>query len=107
MTPEGKVRAHLRKRALAAGLEHRKLRWIGRRGAPDELIFAKRGPLLMVLVEVKRPGEDVVWDSPQGREIIRLRYAGFDVRVIDSIEGADRVIDELTTLAKSQTVTFR
>ena len=43
MTPEGKVRQHLRKQAIAAGFEHRKLKWIGRRGAPDEMIFWPEG----------------------------------------------------------------
>jgi hypothetical protein len=39
VTPEGRVRSYLRKQALAHGLEHRKLKWIGRNGAPDEFVF--------------------------------------------------------------------
>ena len=101
MTPEGRIRSHLRKTAIKAGLEHRKLRWIGRRGAPDELLFAPDGPpLVCTLVEVKRPDEEVDWGSPQGREINRLRDAGWLVVVINTIEGADRVVNDLTTLAK-------
>lgn len=97
MTPEGRIRAHLRKQALAVGLQHRKLRWIGRRGAPDELLFRSEGPLRCVLVEVKRPGEEVDWESPQGREIIRLRKAGWRVEVVDSLDGAEAVIASLVS----------
>lgn len=109
MTPEGKVRAHLRKTAIAAGFEHRKLRWIGRRGAPDELLFwpegggslERQGNLLQCLVEVKAPGVEVDWRTPQGREIVRLRKAGWRVYVINSIAHADEVVSYLTSLAKS------
>ena len=59
---------------------------------------------LFCYVEVKRPGEKVDWESPQGREIDRLRRAGFRVKVIDSLDGADDVISDLTMLAKSQRV---
>lgn len=108
MTPEGRIRSHLRKQAIAAGFEHRKLRWIGRRGAPDELLFwpvlERTGPVF-AYIEVKRPGEEVDYDSPQGREITRLRRAGFFVTVIDSLEGADSVIESLTTLVQSRSLT--
>jgi hypothetical protein len=106
MTPEGKVRAHLRKQALAAGFEHRKLKWIGRRGAPDELIFwpwettrsvdLDGPPLVIALVEVKRDGEQP--EPHQQREIDRLRKAGFYVEVVDTIDACDKVIAALTRM---------
>lgn len=97
MTPEGKVRKHLRKEAIAAGFEHRKLKWIGRRGAPDELLFWPDGPpLVMCLVEVKRLGEEP--EPHQQREIDRLRRAGFYLMTADSESQADMVIAALTML---------
>lgn len=105
MTPEGKVRQHLRKRAIAVGFEHRKLKWIGRRGAPDEMLFWPEGPpLVACLVEVKRPGEDIDPKSPQGREIDRLRKAGWYVVMINSTVGADLLISSLTTLVRGAEV---
>jgi hypothetical protein len=91
VTPEGKVRAYLRKQALAHGLEHRKLSWKGRVGAPDELLFVAHGLVPRIaLVEVKRLGETP--EPHQEREIARLRKAGFDVWVVDSEAGCDQVI---------------
>lgn len=104
MTPEGRIRAHLRKQAIAAGFEHRKLRWIGRRGAPDELIFWPHGPLVQALVEVKAPGVEMDWASPQGREITRLIKAGWATVIVRSIAEADSLIVQLTTLVQSRSV---
>lgn len=106
MTPEGKVRAHLRRRAKALGFEHRKLQWIGRRGAPDEFLFWPTGALVRaapwtkvrapfaVYVEVKRLGETP--EAHQQREIDRLRDAGFLVYVVDSPEAVDAMLAALT-----------
>lgn len=59
----------------------RKLAWVGRRGGPDRF-FAKEGRV--VLVEFKRPGGEP--EPLQAREHRRLRKAGVDVRVVDSVE---------------------
>lgn len=99
MTPEGRVRTYLRKRAKAAGFEHRKLRWIGRAGAPDELLFWPEGPpLIECLVEVKRFGEAP--EPHQAREIARLVRAGWRVEVVDSEAACDALIERLTQLCK-------
>lgn len=99
MTPEGRVRTHLRKEARRRGFEHRKLRWIARHGAPDELVFWPHGPpLIHALVEVKR--QDGRLESHQGREIGRLRDAGFTVWTIYNTEGADMLLDHLTSLVQ-------
>lgn len=100
MTPEGKVRTHLRKEAKRRGFEHRKLRWIARVGAPDELVFWPDGPpLVHALVEVKR--QDGKLESHQNREIGRLRKGGFRVFTIYNTEGADMVLDYLTELVQN------
>lgn len=108
MTPEGKVRTHLRKEAKRRGFEHRKLRWIARVGAPDELVFwpfeenetldAERRHVA-ALVEVKR--QDGKLESHQNREIGRLRKGGFRVFTIYNTDGADMVLDYLTELVQN------
>lgn len=110
MTPEGRVRTHLRKEARRRGFEHRKLRWVARTGAPDELVFWPTGrktppagagsPLTAIhaFVEVKR--QDGKLEGHQNREIGRLRNAGFTVWTIYNIEGADMLLDYLTELVQ-------
>lgn len=102
MTPEGKVRTHLRKEARRRGFEHRKLGWIARVGAPDELVFwpdvPKGHPSIHALVEVKR--QDGTLEAHQDREINRLRKAGFTVWTIYNVEGADILLDWLTELVR-------
>lgn len=98
-TPEGKVRNYLKKAVKKAGGEHRKLRWIGRRNAPDEFIFwdvGAKGPVLPIhaFVECKAPGE--IATPAQAREHERLRAGGFRVEVVDSEESIDRLIYWLT-----------
>ena len=67
--------------AKANGWLVRKMRWIGRDGAPDRF-FAKNGRI--VLPEFKRPrGQPRVL---QQRELTRLRQAGVSCPVIDTIE---------------------
>lgn len=98
---ESKVEKHLVARVKALGGEVRKVKWIGRRGAPDRLvIFPRRrqwtvyyaGEQIVIdhpLVELKRPGEDA--EDYQAREHERLRAAGFVVLVLDTIEKIDEV----------------
>ena len=108
MTPEGRVRAHLRREARKRGFEHRKLRWIARTGAPDELVFWPHGPLKAhCFVEVKR--QDGRLEAHQNREIGRLRQAGFTVWTIYNTDGADMLLDWLTSVAAKgeDTVTTR
>jgi len=66
----------------------RKLSWIGRRGAPDRL-FIRGGRI--VLIEFKRPGG--VLELHQEREIARLRAAGAEVHVIDTVAAGMAVLD--------------
>lgn len=73
-----------------AGGEQRKLRWIGRRGAPDRFV----GLNGVHLVELKRPGKDA--RQEQIREHNRLRKKGVKIWVIDTKEGVDSFLREIT-----------
>lgn len=94
---ESNVEQHLVKKVKALGGEVRKVKWIGRRGAPDRLVLLPE-PLNGAtaelwqqhpLVELKRPGLDA--EDYQAREHERLRAAGFVVLVLDTIEKIDEV----------------
>lgn len=76
----------------AHGGIHRKLRWIGRRAAPDRFVkFLGAAP---VLVELKKPDKEPRDD--QKREHARLRAVGCDVRVIDTRQAVDNFIADMT-----------
>lgn len=68
------------------GWIYRKLKWIGRRGAPDRL-FVRRGRCLFV--EFKQAGEGPT--TQQAREHQRLRDAGATVHVVDSVDRAREI----------------
>lgn len=87
---EGSVEDHLRKQVKANGGIIRKVRWIGRRGAADDLVSF--GFPNVALVECKAEGEEVDWKSPQGREIERLRADGWPVYVVSSRVAVDLLI---------------
>ena len=71
------------------GISTRKVKWIGRDGAPDRLILANGG----IWAELKAPGE-----KPRVNQVIehkKMRAAGMRVEIIDSPEGVDRLVEEL------------
>lgn len=86
---ESVIRNYLVKLVKEAGGEIRKVRWIGRRGAPDELVLLER---FACFVELKAPGEEP--DVHQAREHRKLRWSNIPVKVIDSFEGAERLVRE-------------
>ena len=91
---ESTVEAHLVKRVKALGGSCHKCRWIGRKYAPDRVVFLPKhraGPTIWV--ELKRPG--VAPDDGQLREHIRMRKLGQCVIVIDSIEAVDIFLSDL------------
>lgn len=67
--------------AERAGWLVRKVKWIGRRGAPDRM-FVRRGRI--VLIEFKRPKKGQL-HALQDREIARLRRAGAECYVVNSV----------------------
>lgn len=84
------IEAEVENAVVALAKQHgwliRKLRWIGRDGAPDRF-FAKRGRI--VLPEFKRPRGDP--RVLQQRELERLRAAGVECPVIDTIRQGEEV----------------
>ena len=99
---ESTIEGHLVRRANEIGGEVRKVKWIGRRGAPDRLVMLPDGPLFAgeclgpartIWVEVKAPGE--VPEPHQAREHARMRAMGQRVEVIDSMEGVDALLGDV------------
>lgn len=81
---ERDVEKHLVDCAKEIGAEIRKVKWIGRKGAPDRKLMH---PTFGCWIEVKRPGKDL--DAHQVREIARMREMGENVKVFSSIEQID------------------
>lgn len=81
------IEQYLVARVVALGGEVRKVKWIGRRGAPDRLVML---PGKTLWVELKAPGAKA--ESHQLREHQRMRRMGQTVVVIDSPEGVDEVL---------------
>ena len=85
---ESEIEKYLVKRVKELGGEVRKVKWIGRRGAPDRLVMFP--PNHTEWVELKATGK--VAEPHQLREHIRMRAVGQRVVVIDSIEGVDALL---------------
>lgn len=101
MTRESEIEKYLVERVKALGGEVRKVKWIGRHGAPDRLVmlpycgeWAKREWVhrggVVIWVELKAPGEKP--KPHQVREHERMRRMGQRVEVIDSFEGVDNLL---------------
>lgn len=93
MTRESEIEKYLVERVKALGGEVRKVKWIGRTGAPDRLVMlpykVDRLPTT-VWVELKSPGEKA--KPHQAREHERMRRMGQRVEVVDSFERVDEVL---------------
>ena len=90
---ESQIEKYLVNRVVELGGEVRKVKWIGRRGAPDRLVMLPwmEGDLTppCIWVELKAPG--VKPEPHQLREHERMRRMGQRVEVIDSIEGVEEL----------------
>lgn len=84
---ESDIEDYLARRVVANGGEIRKVRWIGRVGAPDRRVML---PGLCVWVELKATGEKL--RKTQKREHDRMRAMGEEVVVIDSLKGVDLLL---------------
>ena len=79
---ESEIEAALVARIKALGGECRKVKWIGRNGAPDQLVLLPNRTTTWV--ELKAPGQKP--RPNQVREHERMHNLGQTVLVIDSIE---------------------
>jgi hypothetical protein len=102
---ESLVEAYLVQQAKKLGGEVRKVKWIGRNGAPDRLVMLPplgtpetpsrsadwdRAPGWLVWVELKATGKKA--EPHQLREHKRMLKMGQRVLVIDSFEGVDELL---------------
>ena len=87
MTRESTIENYLVERVKAMGGECRKLRWIGRNGAPDRIVMLNGQ---VIFIELKAPGEKA--KPHQVREHERMRRMGQRVEVVDSCERVDEVL---------------
>ena len=85
---EAEIETEIVRRAHAHGWASRKVRWVGRRNAPDRMFF-RRGKI--VIFEIKRPGKTAT--GTQLKEYHRLKEVYFDTYVVDSVEEAMRILD--------------
>jgi hypothetical protein len=92
MKTEAGLQLYLFRQAKMHQIFCRKMEASGRRGFPDVLLINDR----VVFVELKTPAGTGRLSALQKREIDLLRRAGADVRVIDTVEGVDDLIAELT-----------
>jgi len=105
---ERDIERYLVKTAKALGGEVRKVKWIGRRGAPDRVvmlpaytakitneIFMSMTRLSVlpqtIWIELKAPGKKPT--IGQLREHARMRAMGQRVEVVDSMAGVDRLFE--------------
>lgn len=84
---ESDIEAYLVERVKAMGGEVRKVKWIGRNGAPDRRVMLL-GRCLWA--ELKAPGKKPTYQ--QAREHARMRRQGEWVLVIDSLKRVDEVL---------------
>lgn len=87
MAIENDIEQYLVKQVKALGGEVRKVRWVGRHGAPDRLVML---PGRALWVELKAPGQKP--RPHQLREHARIRAMGQRVEVVDSFDGVDEVL---------------
>ncbi len=85
---EATVEQYLVKRVLELKGEIRKVKWIGRRNAPDRFVCIPGRPAF--LVECKAPGHKP--RIGQQREIDRLRMLGMRVEVVDNMHAIDQIL---------------
>lgn len=100
---ERDIERYLVEQVKAKGGEVRKVKWIGRNGAPDRVVMLPphevpyidgvadaRYPIPAIWVELKAPGEKC--RAHQIREHERMRRMGQRVEVVDSIDRVNEVL---------------
>ncbi|MFN8758687.1 MAG: hypothetical protein ACK5XA_07760 [Tagaea sp.] len=96
---ERDIERYLVERVKELGGEVRKVKWIGRRGAPDRVVMLPcrhDAPIngewqaRTIWVELKAPGK--VPDPHQNREHRRMRAVGQRVEVVDSLARVEAIL---------------
>lgn len=87
---ESEVEDYLVKCVKKLGGEVRKVKWIGRRGAPDRFVMVCG---LNFFVELKAPGKKP--NEQQQREIKSLKSKDVAVYVVDSINAVDQLLSTI------------
>lgn len=98
VTRESQIEARLVKRVKELGGECRKVKWIGRNGAPDRIVMLPmryqreyEGCIeTCIWVELKAPGRKPT--AAQFREHERMRKMGQRVEVVDSFERIEEIL---------------
>jgi len=91
---ESTIENYLVERVRVLGGEVRKVKWIGRHGAPDRLVMM---PDRTIWIELKAEGLAAFFphtphERQQHREHERMRAMGQRVVVVDSHQGIDEVL---------------
>lgn len=95
---ERDIEDYLVKRVKSMKGEVRKVKWIGRKSAPDRLVMLPSGFVMAPYwVELKPPGGKLTFpknahERAQCREHARMRRMGQIVHVIDSFAGVDALL---------------
>ena len=94
---ESEIENYLATKVREKGGEVRKVKWIGRNGAPDRLVMLKGIHNHTVWVELKAEGLAALFphtphERQQHREHERMRAMGQRVVVIDSYAGVDGLL---------------
>ena len=92
MKTEDHLKGYLFRQAKRHIIFCRKMQATGRRGFPDVMLVNDR----VVFIELKTPAGTGRLAALQIVEIRLLRRAGADVRIIDTKEAVDDLINELT-----------
>ena len=91
MGPEAKIENPACDYAERLGFEHRKLKWVGRRDAPDRIFWREEPPVRPFVIEFKAPKKEP--RSGQRREIYSLKLSGMDAYICDDLDEAKRIIN--------------
>ena len=94
---ESEIESYLVAKVREKGGEVRKVKWIGRNGAPDRLVMMKGIHNHTIWVELKAEGLAALFphtphERQQHREHERMRAMGQRVVVVDSYAGVDAAL---------------
>ena len=91
---ESEIEKYLVKRVKELGGEVRKVKWIGRNGAPDRLVMLPLDQVdwqrSTIWVELKAPSKKA--EPHQLREHKRMQAMGQRVEVVDSFERVEEIL---------------